>query len=146
MKSRLLNLLSNSSVFIYVKEKVLDLLLLPSQIRIFMIHGLTTYMVCIKKIRKIIFLTSIVFLIQSCDNLNKEAFEEFMKKYPAYDLDDFSIIQKYKPGYNIQFDLYNADSSKTLSFAYFPDITTYLKSTYFFSYQERDVYKDSCIV
>ena len=46
----------------------------------------------------------------------------------------------------MQFDLYNSDSSKTLSFAYFPDSTTYLKSIYFFSYQERDVYKDSCVV
>ena len=69
-----------------------------------------------------------------------------MKKYPQYNLNEFVYIRQYKPGYNMQFDLYNSDSSKTLSFAYFPDSTTYLKSIYFFSYQERDVYKDSCVV
>lgn len=97
-------------------------------------------------IERVILIALLLLLAQNCSNSKNEAFKQFIKKYPQYSLDEFVYVQQYKPGYNIQFDLYNSDSSKTLSFAFFPDCTNYLKSIYFLSFQERDVYKDSCIV
>ena len=87
---------------------------------------------------------AMIVMFFSCSYSDKKIINLFERKFPKYDLSNFKITEKYQLGY-FQYNLCNSDTTKTLSFAFFPD-SNKNKEIIFLSYMERRLFHDSTLV